>query len=107
MEDHNDAWAIVREIDDRCINTTVWDGVAPWQPPEGTYLVHDYPSAIGWYRDRDHAIWLTPPNRPYDEETGEPLPGPIYENLVDSLGRINSWLWTGKEWMLEHIGDDV
>lgn len=101
--ERNDAWAVVRETDNRCINTTVWDGVAPWQPPAGTYLVHDYPCAIGWYRDPEHEIWLIPPGPLLDPETGEPLPGPIYENIPDSLGRMITWLWSGNTWLIEAI----
>lgn len=104
MEKREDAWAIVREDDNRCINTTVWDGKCEWRPPEGCYLVNDYPISIGWYRDPENDIWLKPPQTPYDEE-GNPLPGPLHETNEDEMGRTIRWLWTGTGWLLEGVGD--
>jgi len=101
MTKRTDAWAIVQDDDNRCTNTTVWDGKTPWQPPEGTYLVNDYPISIGWYRDQGNEIWILPPAPLFDPETGEPVPGPVQESKVDQLGRTHDWLWDGKTWWLE------
>lgn len=32
-------YAIVRDIDGLVVNTSVWDGVTPWTPPDGTTAV--------------------------------------------------------------------
>lgn len=100
MSDHSDAWAIVQDADQRTVNTVVWDGVTPWNPPVGTYALQDWPIAIGWYRDPANEIWLMPPNPLYDEN-GEPVPGPVFEEKEDQLGRMHTWRWENATWWLE------
>lgn len=52
--------------DDVVVNVTVWDGVSPWDPPEGVTLQLD-PGGVGprWTRQPDGTF--APPPAPQEE----------------------------------------
>ena len=53
-------YAVVNEEDGMCVNVVVWDGVAPWAPPLGTFVVElaaDSHAGIGWHYDAASQIW--------------------------------------------------
>lgn len=42
------AYATVKVEDGLVINVSVWDGVEPWEPPEGTIAIQNDTAQIGW-----------------------------------------------------------
>lgn len=51
-------WAVVRTADNLVVNVIEWDGVAPYTPPAGTFLVDGTGKDVG-------------PGYSYDPATGQ------------------------------------
>jgi len=52
---------IVRKSDGLVVNCVVWDGTAPWEPPEGHILIQSDIGGIGWTWNGTELILLEPP----------------------------------------------
>ena len=59
------AYAIIDTETNVCVNMCVWDGVTPWEPPPGCYVVNNASGAgeIGWLYDPNTSQW-SPPDVP-------------------------------------------
>jgi hypothetical protein len=43
-----ETYAIIDQATNICVNTILWDGVTPYTPPEGTFVVLANGGSIGW-----------------------------------------------------------
>jgi len=41
-------WAVVEDATGLIVNSVVWDGVTPWEPPAGCSVYQASPVYIGW-----------------------------------------------------------
>jgi hypothetical protein len=57
-------YAVINSQTNVVENTIVWDGVAPWTPPDGCYveLIGDSGAGIGWTFANNE--WITPAPQP-------------------------------------------
>ena len=54
-------YAIIDAATNICINVIVWDGVSPYTPPDGTFLVPAGDGGIGWIWDGTQLVDPNPP----------------------------------------------
>lgn len=60
----------MRHSDNAIVNTVLWDGVSPWQPEEGEYLLPWEPGiGIGWGKVDGEWVDLRPKPKPETTET--------------------------------------
>lgn len=53
-------YAVINQVTNIVVNVVVWDGVSPWSPPEGTFVIQSDTAGIGWiYNINDGSF--TPP----------------------------------------------
>jgi hypothetical protein len=57
-------WAIISQATNIVENVCYWDGVTPWVPPEGTYVVQigDSGAGVGWPYNPTTQLWTLPPD---------------------------------------------
>ena len=53
-------YAVIDSITYIVVNIIVWDGVSPWSPPEGTFIIQTDDAGIGWTYDPNDGSF-TPP----------------------------------------------
>ena len=54
-------WFEITESDQRVVNCIIWDGVAPYIPPSGLYLLEEGEikgMKVGWQKIND--VWTAP-----------------------------------------------
>lgn len=51
-----DTYAVIDETTNICINCIIWDGVTPYTPPAGTFMVLANGGGIGWIWDGSQLV---------------------------------------------------
>lgn len=72
-------WAIINIISNIVENIIVWDGVSPWQSPEGTYMIEctdNEDAQIGGTYDPDTQTFIEAPEPEHTTTTAAPFPDP-------------------------------
>ena len=69
-------YALIDTTTNVCDNMCLWDGVTPWEPPPGHYIVLDDNGAggIGWSYDPATSTWSPPPPPPVEEPVAPTSP---------------------------------
>jgi hypothetical protein len=57
-------WGIINNETNICENVCSWDGVTPWSPPDGYYVIAigDSGAWIGFHYDPTTQVWTAPPS---------------------------------------------
>lgn len=83
------AYAVVRLSDNVVVNLVSWDGVSPWQPPEGHELVLSDVAEIGWIRQEDGSFVapeLLPSSLPTEQDYANAV-----QRHIDSIARSKNY----------------
>lgn len=62
-----DRYAVISNVDSVVQTVVVWDGVSPWEPPAGTFLVQlqeNEPCGSEWIYSAENSPRFTPPYIP-------------------------------------------